>query len=354
MTRLASSGTSSVVDLSARIFDRLGIDSVQEAMTPRDHPLRSGSGSPANDYCDRRSIQFVVRTDYNGGPMPHRPHSSLLEETVAIVGVGLIGGSLAAALRQRKATCRVIGVGRDSSRLALAKKAGLIDDGFTDIASVVRLANMIVFCTPVERIAEGVREALSGSPTDPSLLITDAGSVKGPICKALADVPNFIGAHPIAGSHRHGFEAADGQLFEGKVCVITPNSSTAQDQVHRLERFWQSIGMNTVTMAPDEHDRTLAMTSHLPHVVAAALAGTLTPDKRFFTGTGFRDTTRIAAGDPALWSGVLLQNSEYVVAGIDAVQNRLESIRLALTLGNTAILQQLLEEGRAKREALNP
>ena len=213
MTRLASSGTSSVVDLSARIFDRLGIDSVQEAMTPRDHPLRSGSGFPANDYCDRRSIQFVVRTDYNGGPMPHRPHSSLLEETVAIVGVGLIGGSLAAALRQRKATCRVIGVGRDSSRLALAKKAGLIDDGFTDIASVVRLANMIVFCTPVERIAGGVREALSGSPTDPFLLITDAGSVKGPICKALADVPNFIGAHPIAGSHRHGFEAADGQLF---------------------------------------------------------------------------------------------------------------------------------------------
>ena len=116
MTRLASSGTSSVVDLSARIFDRLGIDSVQEAMTPRDHPLRSGSGFPANDYCDRRSIQFVVRTDYNGGPMPHRPHSSLLEETVAIVGVGLIGGFASAEGDMPRDWCRsrffAIGVGQ--------------------------------------------------------------------------------------------------------------------------------------------------------------------------------------------------------------------------------------------------
>ena len=287
-------------------------------------------------------------------------NSPPLEETVAIVGVGLIGGSLAAALRQRKVARRVIGVGRDASRLEAARTAGLIDEGSTDLAEVARRANLIVFCTPVERVAEGVRAALSALSADSSLiahrsslLITDAGSVKGPICEALADVPNFIGAHPIAGSHRQGFEAAEANLFEGKVCVLTPLPSTDADRVHRLERFWQSVGMRTVTMTPDDHDRALAMTSHLPHVVASSLSATLSPENRSLTGTGFRDTTRVAAGDPELWSGILLNNVSHVVAGLDEVQHRLESFRTALKLGNADVLKQLLEEGRANREALN-
>lgn len=292
--------------------------------------------------------------------MPKPPPSPPLEEIVAVVGVGLIGGSLAAALRQRKVARRVIGVGRDASRLEAARTAGLIDEGATDLAAVARRANLIVFCTPVERVVEGVRAALSGLSSDSSLiahhsslLITDAGSVKGPICEALDNVPNFIGAHPIAGSHRQGFEAADANLFDGKVCVLTPLPSAEQDRIHRLERFWQAVGMKTVTMTPDDHDRALAMTSHLPHVVASSLAATLSHENRLLTGTGFRDTTRVAAADPALWSGILLNNVSHVVAGIEDVQSRLESVRSALMLGNADILKQLLEEGRANREALD-
>ncbi|MBC8113805.1 MAG: prephenate dehydrogenase/arogenate dehydrogenase family protein, partial [Candidatus Saccharimonas sp.] len=116
---------------------------------------------------------------------------------------------------------------------------------------------------------------------------------------------------------------------------------------------WQSVGMKTVAMTPDDHDRALAMTSHLPHVVASSLAATLSPENRSLTGTGFRDTTRVAAGDPALWSGILLNNVSHVVAGIDDMQHRLESFRTALKLGNADVLMQLLEEGRANREALD-
>ena len=301
-----------------------------------------------------------MRADYNPAPMPKPPPPPPLEETVAIVGVGLIGGSLAAALRQRMIARRVIGIGRDASRLEAARKAGLIDEGSTDLADVARRANLIVFCTPVERVAEGVRAALAGLPSDSALstphstlLLTDAGSVKGPICESLADVPNFIGAHPIAGSHRQGFEAAEANLFEGKVCVLTPLPSADPDRVHRLERFWHAVGMKTVTMTPDDHDRALAMTSHLPHVVASSLAATLSPENRPLTGTGFRDTSRVAAGDPDLWSGILLNNISHVVAGIEDVQHRLESFRTALKLGNADVLKQLLDEGRVSREALD-
>ena len=301
-----------------------------------------------------------MRADYNPAPMPKPPPSSPLEETVAIVGVGLIGGSLAAALRQRKVARRVIGVGRDASRLEAARTAGLIDEGSTDLADVARRANLIVFCTPVERVAEGVRTVLAALASDSplvtrhsSLLLTDAGSVKGPICEALADVPNFIGAHPIAGSHRQGFEAAEADLFEGRVCVLTPLPTADQEQLRRLERFWRAVGMRPVTMTPDDHDRALAMTSHVPHVVAASLAATLSPENRPFTGTGFRDTTRVAAGDPALWSGILLNNAAHVIDGLESLQQRLESFRTAIQLGHAEVLTQLLSEGQRGRESLD-
>ena len=281
------------------------------------------------------------------------------EVTVAIVGVGLIGGSLAAALRQRQVAGRVIGVGRDASRLEAARKAGLIDEGSTDLAEVARRATLIVFCTPVDKVAEGVRTALSGLASHftfrtphSALLLTDAGSVKGPICEALADVPNFLGAHPIAGSHRQGFEAADANLFAGKVCVLTPRESASPDNIARLERFWQAVGMKTVTMTPDDHDRALAMTSHLPHVVAASLAATLSSENHSLTGSGFRDTTRIAAGDPSLWTGILLNNAAHMIDALETMQQRLEAFRTAIKLGNADVLKQLLEEGQARREKL--
>ena len=277
--------------------------------------------------------------------------SSPLEETVVIVGVGLIGGSLAAALRQRRVVRTVIGVGRDASRLLAAKRAGLIDEVASDVTSAVVRADVIVFCTPVDRVVEGVRFA--SHHVRPGTLITDAGSVKEPICDDLADVPQFVGSHPIAGSHRQGFEAADANLFDGRLCVLTPLSSATESQVERLDRFWRAVGMRTKSMSPSTHDRALAMTSHVPHVVASALAATLTDENRSLTGTGFRDTTRVAAGDPDLWTGILMQNAEDVLIGIDDVQRRLTAFREALVAEDASRVRQLLKDGQLRREQLN-
>lgn len=273
-----------------------------------------------------------------------------LEETVAVVGVGLIGGSLAAALRQRRVCRTVIGVGRDATRLEQARRLELIDEISTDVAEVAHRADVIVFCTPVDRVAEGVLRAVA--KIRPGTLMTDAGSVKQPICDALADVNSFIGSHPIAGSHRQGFAAADANLFSGRLCVLTPLPSSERADVSRLAHLWQSIGMKTVEMSPGDHDRALAMTSHLPHLIASALARTLSESNRPLTGTGFRDTTRIAAGDPELWTGILSQNSQHVIAGIDAVQQQLAEYRQALDAGNVERIRQLLQEGQQRRASL--
>jgi prephenate dehydrogenase len=276
--------------------------------------------------------------------------SAPLEETVVIIGVGLIGGSLAAALRQRKLARRVIGVGRDAGRLEQARTLGLIDLGLTDLAEAASMADVMVFCTPVDRVAEGVR--IAAAHVHPGTLLTDAGSVKQPICEAVADVPGFIGSHPIAGSHRQGMDAANSELFDGRMCVLTPLPSSEAAQLQRLDRLWRSVGMRTVQMSPSDHDQALAMTSHLPHLVASALAGTLSPQNRLLTGTGFRDSTRIAAGDPELWCGILLQNAEQVCAGIEAIRGRLDSFQAALSAGDAAAVRQLLVEGKQNRDSL--
>lgn len=285
--------------------------------------------------------------------------SSPFEETVVIIGVGLIGGSLAAALKRHHAARRVIGVGRDRARIETARELGLIDEAATDVTTVAHQADVIIFCTPVDSIVDGVRavdRVLSARPAaslSKDCLISDAGSVKSPICNQLVDVSRFIGSHPIAGSHRQGFEAADPRLFERRVCVLTPSASCAEAKIQRLERFWKAIGMEIVRMSPAAHDRSLAMTSHLPHVVASALCATLTEENRSLTGSGFRDTTRIAAGDPDLWTGILLLNAGQVEEGIDQIQRNIAAFREALSARDAAAIRNLLRKGQLSRAALD-
>ena len=279
------------------------------------------------------------------------PQSSPLEQTIAIVGVGLIGGSLAAAIRQRKLARKIIGVGRNAARIEMARTSGLIDVASTDLTVVAPQADVMVFCTPVDQVAEGVR--LAAGHARPECLLTDAGSVKQPICEDLADIHNFIGSHPIAGSHRQGFEAADGDLFNARTCVLTPGPEVSMPLLTRLDLFWRSVGMRTVNMTPADHDRALAMTSHLPHVAASALAGTLSDQYRSLTGSGFRDSTRIAAGDPELWCGILLQNGGPIIAGIDRLQQQLAAFRHAIANRDSAGIQQLLVSGQQNRLSLD-
>lgn len=284
--------------------------------------------------------------------------SSPLEQNVVIVGIGLIGGSLAAALKHRNVAQTIIGVGRDSARLDAARRAGLIDEFTTDISTVAARTDVAVFCTPVERIVKDVLEfsRIVGdrcAGRADRLLLTDVGSVKAEICQQLSHVANFIGSHPIAGSHKHGFEAADANLFNDRMCVLTPVATSRTSQIDRLDRFWKSVGMRTLQLSPDAHDRKLAITSHLPHLIAASLAATLSENDRSLTGSGFRDTTRIAAGEPDLWTDIFVQNAGSVIEGIDRFEEQVARYRSALLARDSMAIHQLLSEGQSSRIALD-
>ncbi len=296
---------------------------------------------------------MFLTSRYNAATMSLSPPSPL-EETLLIVGVGLIGGSLAAAVRARQLVRRVIGLGRNAERLQQAVDFGLLDGFVTTPTNTPRETSLVVVCTPVPRIVDDVRSLMPHLST--SALITDAGSTKQSLCESLSDLvmqpPVFLGSHPIAGSDKQGFEYASADLFQGRTCVVTPLPQHSEAAVGRVERFWQGVGMQTRRLSPAEHDRALARTSHVPHVVAAAVAGSLSPADLPWTGSGFRDTTRIAAGDPDLWTGILRENADEVLAGIAAVQRQLDQFSAALTNGDVAALREQLAIGKRLRDQL--
>ena len=189
---------------------------------------------------------------YNAAPMSDLSPSIPTNQTVAIIGVGLIGGSIAASLKKRNLASKVIGVGRDLERLEGARKSGIIDVATVDVAQAVDQADLVVFCTPVERLADDVINASKfvDAARASIPLFTDVGSTKESICESLRSVPFFVGSHPIAGSHLRGFEAADADLFHNRTCVLTPAADFNEQHVARLEQFWQSIGMRTLRMSP--------------------------------------------------------------------------------------------------------
>jgi len=274
--------------------------------------------------------------------------------TLVIVGVGLIGGSIAAAARLRQLARRIVGIGRTESRLAGAVAAGLIDEGSTSVSAAAD-ADFAVVCTPVDRICDDVR-ALA-HVLSPEGLITDAGSTKQIVCEELADLcgadgPAFIGSHPLAGSQLKGFEHSDATLFQDRVCVVTPADTAQPTNTQRVEQFWRDLGSTVVRRTPVEHDQALARTSHLPHLVAAALAGSLQPADLELAASGFRDTTRIAAGDPGLWVPILTQNARSVQDALGELQARLREFGDSLQHDDPSALQKLLEEAKRQRDGL--
>ena len=283
------------------------------------------------------------------------PQHEHLPQTVSIVGVGLIGGSIAAALRKRNLCSKIIGVGRNAEKLAPAVTRGLIDTIETDVATVSAVSDLVIFCTPVDRIVSAVRAAAQTSRE--GTLLTDVGSVKSGICRelegTLANGVTFIGSHPLAGSEKSGFEHADPDLFIGRVCVMTPVADSSLNQRNRLTAFWQSLGMNVIHKSPDEHDRLLAVTSHVPHLIAGALASLLDSETSPFAATGFRDTTRIAASDPELWSAIVQANTEAIQQGLDRFAAVLQEFRDAIAAGDRSLLKKLLQTAKTKREALD-
>jgi prephenate dehydrogenase len=281
---------------------------------------------------------------------------------IAIVGVGLIGGSVGLAVRTRGLADEVVGIGRNASKLSLAKRLGAISDGTTNLAKGINGAELVIICTPVERVADDAAQVAAlwqGQPRA-ELLITDVGSTKANIlnevaarraAKAWPKEVRFIGSHPIAGNERTGVKFSNADLFEGKTVVITPNGATGRP-LAQLQRFWRGLGAKVHSMTADEHDRAMAAISHLPHLLASAIAAATPAGYVTLAGTGWTDTTRIAAGDAELWRQILLDNRSNTLAALARFETTLAHFRQALESVDGAALHQLLEEAKRIRDAV--
>ena len=274
---------------------------------------------------------------------------------LTILGVGLLGGSVGLAAKARGAALRVRGVGRDERNLARALSSGAIDSFSTDVNEAVADADIVVICTPVDRIADDVLAVAKAAP--PHCLITDVGSTKGNVLAALAGKlsatgPTFIPAHPLAGSEKRGSANASADLFDDRLVITTPAADTDGEATAAVEFFWRQLGARVLRMTPEEHDRALAFTSHLPHAVASALAAVTPTGWLNLTAGGFRDSTRIAAGDPDLWGAIFEANGPAVLGAIDQFLLRIQDFRRIVAAGDHAGLIHWLAEGKRVRDAL--
>ncbi|WP_435017175.1 prephenate dehydrogenase [Tundrisphaera sp. TA3] len=271
--------------------------------------------------------------------------------TVAIVGVGLIGGSIGKSLRSKGLATTVVGLGRDRDRLEEARHLGAIDRFATDPAEALAEAEVAVVCTPVTRIVEDLLAAAEFGPE--SILVTDAGSTKGAIVEAVERHPRgqatFVGAHPIAGSERKGAAHARADLFDGRACVVTPTSRTPADRLDRARTFWSDLGCVLHEMSPEDHDRALARTSHLPHVVAAALAAAVPAELLPLAAGAYRDGTRVAGSDAALWAGIFRENRGPVLQALAGYQAQIDAFRAALEADDEDALIGWWEAARGLR-----
>ena len=288
--------------------------------------------------------------------MASGPSSPFRIGTLAVVGVGLIGGSVAAALRRRGVVGRVLGVGRHSSSLAQARQLGLIDEVAT-LEQAAAQADVIILATPVaaiETLLSDLRPLLR-----PDTLVTDVGSTKANVVAAARKVlgeriSRFLAAHPIAGAEKTGPEAADAGLFEGRTVVLTPTDEVEAPARECLTNLWEHCGARVVIMAPEAHDRALASVSHLPHFLSAAfmaqVAGAADADRRLgLAGTGFRDFTRIAAGSPEVWRDIFLANRTAVLAELQEFKAELGVLERALEGGDGPGLFDFLERAAVAR-----
>ena len=273
--------------------------------------------------------------------------------TIAIVGVGMIGGSIGQAMLQRGLAQRVVGVGRNAERLQLALETGAVSETTTELAEGVRSAELIIVCTPVETIPEIVATVAEHCPAE--ALITDAGSTKAEIVTTISKSQlgaTFLGSHPMAGSEKAGVAHADPNLLNDRVVIVTPTTTTNRDTCERLIGFWKSLGAKVYEMSPTEHDRAVASISHLPHLVASALAAATPESFLHLAATGWQDTTRIASGDAELWRQILQQNRTSILNHLSDFENVLASFREGLEREDDSAILKLLIEGKQRRDAL--
>lgn len=270
--------------------------------------------------------------------------------TVAVVGLGLIGGSLAATLKARRSRWIVAGTDRRHGSVELARQRGFLDRGCAGAAEAVAGADLVVLAVPVRTI----RTLLCSLAAHlrPGQVVTDVGSVKGTVLQAarecLPEGVAFVGGHPVAGTERGGIESAVPGLFEGRTCVLTPEPDTPPGALELVSELWRDLGSEVICVAPDVHDRAFAYVSHLPHALAFSLAGTvgsdLEPHQAALAGTSLRDFTRVTASPASVWKDVFLENRAALLAAMDSFSSRLAELRAAVERGDEDAMDRFFLE----------
>jgi len=304
---------------------------------------------------------------------------------IVIIGVGLIGGSIGLAVKKRQLTGNVIGVDLNEERLHTARQLGAVDqittnldEGINNDTGIAAPENagadtgaftpsslpgteLVIVATPVSMVPDHVWQVASAVQTGGinyrNVLIADVGSTKETICSRLSQrtLPNgcrFIGSHPIAGKEKSGVEHADADLFENRLVVITPTASARDRDIGLLIQFWRSLGSLTASMSPTEHDRTLARTSHLPHLLSALLADRLQLQDVQYTGPGYHSTTRLASGLPELWRDIVSHNTEAILEAIRDYENALRDLREKIERNDWEAVARFLEHAKKNRDML--
>lgn len=281
---------------------------------------------------------------------------------VAIIGVGLIGGSLAMAMRQKGLCGQITGIGRKMENLVAAKKLGVVDSFTQDIEDGVKDADLVIAAVPVLKTVEVIKRA--APHLKPGALVTDVGSVKSAIVDGVeAVIPegvHFVGAHPIAGTENSGVAAAFPELFVGHKCILTPTESTDKNALAAVRKIWQEAGATVVVMDAEVHDWILAATSHLPHIIIYNLVSAVgdTANRRgdimSYSAGGFKDSTRIASSPPEIWSDICGMNKAYILENIENFQKRLEAIKKFIQAGDLTSLTREFTKAKEFRDSLAP
>ncbi len=282
-------------------------------------------------------------------------------DTVALIGIGLIGSSISHAVRRGGLARRLTGHARTEATRAKALELGLIDEAFETAGEAVREADLVILCVPVGACGAVAKEIADDLKA--GAIVTDVGSVKGSVVRDvtqhLPDGVHFVAGHPIAGTENSGPESGFAELFDNRWCILTPTETSPAEATERLAQFWRGLGSEVETMTPDHHDMVLAITSHLPHLIAFNIVNSArhleeVTDREVikFSAGGFRDFTRIAASDPVMWRDVFLNNKEAVLEMLGRFTEDLTDLQRAIRFGDGEKLQHLFTEARGVRKSI--
>jgi len=280
-------------------------------------------------------------------------------QKITLAGVGLLGGSLGLAVKQRGLAKKVDGLVRRSASITECDELGVVDHATRDPLRAVENADFVVLCTPLARMREVLQQMLPALKRD--AIVTDVASAKASVVQELEPLVagaggHFVGSHPMAGAEKMGPGAARSDLFVNAVCVITPTPQSSPDAVTRVEKFWEAVGANPLNLTPEAHDDLVSRSSHLPHVVAAELANyVLSPahpkEQALLCANGFRDTTRIASSSPEMWRDIALANRKNLARVLGVLVEDLKEFQLALENADAKAIEEFFEEAKQRRDA---